>query len=417
MGWIGRLSMAAAAWGIACSCALAQSPAGPTAASAPSAAQSAPAQQATAPTVPTPSPGSCVKAIAGARLGAPSAYVAQLDPDTLWRPRGAEVQFTLGGTAGAPPQVKRVLVCFRWELAHADQATAPDYTPSTLVRSVPNTAGMIEYGALVPELPAASHFGSGPDGVGAVAYTAVYTVPIADMQVLVELADGTWFAVVLPVGVTNVPTALIILGVSLLFAGVILWRWGPMQLFPGVPPSRFGVASRHVLAIISTSNGVASLSQFQIMLWTLVVAGSAVYVMSLSGNLIAISSGTLTLLGIAGGTSVLARVPVKGTAATDAGAAAPPGPAPAPAPAPAAAQSIPHWFQILVDDAAHPEIDVTRVQMLMFTLITAVFVAIKVAVTYSIPEIPDNFLVLMGISNGVYLAGKHIPSTPKGTAA
>jgi hypothetical protein len=41
-------------------------------------------------------------------------------------------------------------------------------------------------------------------------------------------------------------------------------------------------------------------------------------------------------------------------------------------------------------------------------------VTIKVAVSYSIPEIPENFLVLMGISNGVYLAGRQIPSTPKG---
>jgi hypothetical protein len=280
---------------------------------------------------------------------------------------------------------------------------------------------MIEYGAIVPYLPPASHFGSGPNGVGTVAYAAFDTVPLADMQVLVELADGTWFAVILPVGVTNVPSALIILGVSLLFAGVILWRWAPMTLFPDAAPSRLRAASRRVLAIVSTSNGVASLSQFQIMLWTLVVAGSAVYVMSLSGNLIAVSSGTLTLLGIAGGTSVLARVPAKGTATTGAGAGAgagagPAAPAAAPAPAPAVAQWIPHWSQILVDDPADPEIDVTRVQMLMFTLITAAFVAVKVAVTYSIPEIPDNFLVLMGISNGVYLAGRHIPSTPKGTA-
>jgi hypothetical protein len=222
---------------------------------------------------------------------------------------------------------------------------------------------------------------------------------------------------VLPVGITNLPAALVILGVSLLIAGIILWRWAPMKLFDGAPSSILRNPSRRVLAIISTSNGVASLSQFQIMLWTLVVGSAAIYVMALSGNLIAISSGTLTLLGIAGGTSVLARVPATGTSTTNAAAvAAVAAVAATPAvPAAPAAKPIPHWSQMLINDPARPEIDVTRVQMLIFTLITAAFVAIKVAVSYSIPEIPDNFLVLMGISNGVYLAGRQIPSTPKGT--
>jgi hypothetical protein len=395
MGWIRRLSMVAAAWGITLSCALAQDT----------------VQHADPQPAPAASPGNCTKDIAIARLGAPSTYVVQLDSDTLWRPRGAEVRFTMGGTSGSPPQVKRVLACFRWELAHQVPGYAgSDYTPSPLIRSVPNAAGLIEYGALVPELPDANRWGNAPNGAGAVQYTAVYTVPVADMQVLVELIDGSWFAVVLPVGITNVPTALIVLSGFALIAGIILWRWAPMTLFDGAPlptgVSRWlGTASRHVLAVISTCNGVASLSQFQIMLWTLVVGGAAIYVMVLSGNLIAISSGTLTLLGIAGGTSVLARIAPTATSTTNAEVIAQATPA----------SATPHWSQMLIDDAADPEIDVTRVQMLIFTLITAAFVTIKVAVSYSIPEIPDNFLVLMGISNGVYLAGRHIPSTPKGT--
>ena len=52
------------------------------------------------------------------------------------------------------------------------------------------------------------------------------------------------------------------------------------------------------------------------------------------------------------------------------------------------------------------EVDVTRVQMLLFTLVTAVFVLITVATTYVIPEIPSGFVTLMGISNGVYLGSK-----------
>jgi hypothetical protein len=58
------------------------------------------------------------------------------------------------------------------------------------------------------------------------------------------------------------------------------------------------------------------------------------------------------------------------------------------------------------------EIDVTRVQMLFFTVVTALFVALKILATFTIPEIPPGFLLLMGISNGIYLSNKFIPNQP-----
>src|SRR5262249_61683450 len=53
---------------------------------------------------------------------------------------------------------------------------------------------------------------------------------------------------------------------------------------------------------------LASLSKLQMLLWTFVVAASAVYVMSLSGELLQITSGTLILLGIAGAAGIGAKV-------------------------------------------------------------------------------------------------------------
>ena len=50
-----------------------------------------------------------------------------------------------------------------------------------------------------------------------------------------------------------------------------------------------------------------------------------------------------------------------------------------------------------------------RMQMLFFTLITAIFVGLKVLISGEIPDIPPGFLLLMGISNGVYLTAKFIP--------
>jgi hypothetical protein len=69
----------------------------------------------------------------------------------------------------------------------------------------------------------------------------------------------------------------------------------------------------------------------------------------------------------------------------------------------------PQWADLVVKQAGTSEIDVTRVQMLFFTVISALFVAMKVVSSYTIPVIPDGFLLLMGISNGIYLTYKFVP--------
>ncbi len=71
---------------------------------------------------------------------------------------------------------------------------------------------------------------------------------------------------------------------------------------------------------------------------------------------------------------------------------------------------IPLWSDLVVAGDGQNEIDVTRVQMLFFTVIVAIFVALRVLTSSEIPTIPEGFLLLMGISNGVYLTAKFIPS-------
>jgi hypothetical protein len=213
------------------------------------------------------------------------------------------------------------------------------------------------------------------------------------------------------------------------------------------------------LRIISTPSGCASLSQLQIVVWTLVVAALAVYVMALSGDLIEITNGTLVLLGIAGAAAIGAKAHTESqdaaaqsaadAAKKDAGAAIievarktaavaadPSNPVAlaekivAQGAADDAAklkdtaaekarifkhprdEQIPRWSDLVVnentkaDGTVTREIGVTRFQMLLFTLITAAFVLMNVLTTYVIPEIPPGFLTLMGISNGVYLGAK-----------
>jgi hypothetical protein len=178
-----------------------------------------------------------------------------------------------------------------------------------------------------------------------------------------------------------------------------------------------------LLRVISTPAGIASLSQLQIIIWTFVVAASAVYVMSLSGRLIEVTSGTLILLGIAGAAGLGAKVHTEAQtasaekAAIEAEALNAPNAsalrAKADAMKTAPANKTPKWSDLIVNDngSGTPEVDVTRFQMLFFTIVTAIFVLITVVATYVIPEIPGGFVTLMGISNGVYIGSKVATNT------
>jgi chitodextrinase len=69
---------------------------------------------------------------------------------------------------------------------------------------------------------------------------------------------------------------------------------------------------------------------------------------------------------------------------------------------------IPKWSDLIIWDGNN-EVDVTRIQMLVFTLIAAGFILLKIGNESAIPDIPSGILLLMGISNGVYLTAKFIP--------
>ena len=162
--------------------------------------------------------------------------------------------------------------------------------------------------------------------------------------------------------------------------------------------SRFGYGNLDpLLRIVATRDGYASLSQFQMTLWTFVVAGSAVYVMVLSGELIEITTGTLVLLGISGTVTVGAKLHDNALASKAAAAGA----------TPPRELRQPRWSDFIVNEVdGQREIDIARVQMLYFTLVTALFVVMRVLTAYEIPEIPQGFQILMGISNAVYLGSK-----------
>jgi len=519
-----------------------------------------------------------------------------IDDKTNWQPRGGEVKFTIKGSSGFSAENMDIIACFRWK---ADPKAKWQKSPSLRLIDVGTVAGTLVFSATVPpDLEEARSwwlprlFGSTDNGV----FTGFFIVPIADFRVMaksvaVSASPPAWspLDVTLPVGITSSIFAFIITIVLAVIAGGTLYSFGDRRGVPG--------GKDPILKIISTKGGYASLSQLQIILWSFVIGAGAVFVMSLSGNLILISQGTLVLLGISGAATVASKLqshaetqsapptppappvaviglalngPMNMTEArlswaapTSGGApqtytvqyrvaAAPPalanpwitasstqtrpgfrivgltpgvsydfqvfgvnaagpgvpsailnqttsaapagqpnavtnlrptdvvtnstiglawttvagiatykaqyrvhdsddgwtdanatsdsaninglrastlydlrvaaiGPAPA-APAPpnfgawttiavaTTGPRIPQWSDLVIASDNQSEIDVTRVQMLFFTAVVALFVTLRILVSGEIPTIPDGYLLLMGISNGVYVTAKYIPS-------
>jgi hypothetical protein len=304
-----------------------------------------------------------------------------------WQPPGGEITFTIRSFTQIPSDAL-VLVCFRWKRIGERQERFTTARPTHL--DLTDAGRLLKITVVVPpNLPKAPpRFGG--DGE----YAGLYLVPLADVRILVlgKNPDGSLLVaadVSHLIGVSNPFWALLIALSTVLAAFAVLSIIGHRRL------KRFGYKDLDpVIRLITTPDGYASLSQLQLVLWTFVVAASAVYVMVLSGELIEVTSGTLVLLGISGAVSV-------GTKLHDnnAQAANPTGGASEP--------RKPRWSDLIVNEVnGKREMDITRVQMLYFTLVTAAFVVMRVLTTYVIPEIPQGFQILMGISNAVYFGSK-----------
>lgn len=319
-----------------------------------------------------------------------SAGGASIVPETTgqqktWQPPGGEVEFVIRSFASIPADAL-VIVCFRWQRAEE----RPDGYIASRPRHLDLSDGgrLLRVTVLVPHN--LRHAPSRFSGEGR--YVGLWLVPLADVRIMVlaKEQDGTYTVaadVSHGIGVTNPFWALALALLTVLGAVAVLSIICHRRLRrTGIEKTGF------LIRVITAPDGYASLSQLQIVLWTFVVAGSAIYVMVLSGELIQVTTGTLVLLGISGAVSVLSRWQDNATATAD----APP--------------RQPRWSDLVVNDVnGHREIDVTRVQMLYFTVITAAFVVMKVLTSYVIPEIPEGFQILMGISNAVYVGSKVAP--------
>jgi hypothetical protein len=364
-------------------------------------------------------------------------YKVTVHPDTSWRPVGGEVRVDIEGQ-NITLDGLMVKACCRPRLWDPSRK----YVPGDPVKVYSWVGNKIDLGIVVPPVDEnGARAGWFDDYVSARFLTMQkYSslVPIRDLRIIGTggPAATTPLDVVVPIGITSVLASFVTTVVALACAMFILRRF---------VSSGNAQASNFLLAVIATKNGFASLSQFQVMLWTLVVGASSLYVILSSGNLVSISNDVLALLGISGVTLLGANLKTSQTGSTaksgrtksPAAGGSTPIPAPAraaahahaPAPAPvavaqatpqtmtggqapgalAATGRAPRWSDLIANPDSSGEIDVTRVQMLFFTVISAIFVSLKVFQSYSIPDLPSGYLLLMGISNGVYLTNKFVP--------
>lgn len=495
---------------------------------------------------------------------------------TAWQPVGSEVQFTVTG-AGMPSDDMKTAACFRWH-----RLDGKGDWRSTQLRVIKVDTGSsqpsVTFGARVPDDLQKDHPNFWDTGsTQKVVYTGLGLVPVADLHVVMTSTAAAWsrFESLQPVGITSITFSLILALLASLAAWLVFLGWGTLRNVKGGP----------ILRVISSRNGVASLSQLQIMIWTFVIGAGVMYVMALSGSMIDIPATMLGLLGISGLAAVGAKIQAGASAPNQPSAppgavtglsivgaatnssvvlnwtppsgadptfvytvqyrnagtmqwstaasavAAPPyavtgltpntgyefqvfavnakgaGPASQPlqvSTAAAAATPVgapaqvtglqaaagpdptsqmiltwallprpnaytvqyrsvgtlawatasgtadtpytvtgldsntayefrvfavtgglagmpsdlvtfrtavrtPQWSDLVVTGDGSNEIDVTRVQMLLFTLIAAVFVTLKLIDSSQVPEIPAGILTLIGISNGVYLTAKYVP--------
>lgn len=148
----------------------------------------------------------------------------------------------------------------------------------------------------------------------------------------------------------------------------------------------------------STIRPPYSLARTQFTFWLMLISSAYIFLWISTGEMPVLTSSTLILLGISGGTSVIAKIIDNSQslyALTD-------------------DKTDGFFIDILSDEKG---ISVHRLQMVVFTLIVGLIYCYDVIVIFEMPEFDNNLLMLMGISSGAYAGLKsteHSSTTPVG---
>lgn len=159
-----------------------------------------------------------------------------------------------------------------------------------------------------------------------------------------------------------------------------------------------------------------SLARFQLLWWSGIVTASYVAILTITGSMDTITTGTMALMGIVGGTSVLASFQDRRPSDDDTRrhqhaaaylAAAATNPPDQTAMAASLAEVYPPSQGLIPDllsDAAGYNIH--RLQLLAWTGVLGITFLYEVTRTLGMPELSANLLALTGISNGTYFGFK-----------
>lgn len=140
-----------------------------------------------------------------------------------------------------------------------------------------------------------------------------------------------------------------------------------------------------------------SLSLLQVFIWTTITLWGFFYVFFVAGKLLSLTPEMMQLLGIAGAGTVLARwIAVSGGGSTS--QAAPSSTASGPAPAPP-----PDFWRML---STNGNFDLLKFQLFAFTVVIAMYVVWRIADAAAFPTLDANTLLLLGVSQGVYVTSK-----------
>jgi hypothetical protein len=224
----------------------------------------------------------------------------KVESTTRWQPVDGEIHFRLTELTSQPENVS---VWFNWQDAH-DQKTCVQSTRVQFISksSVLGDSTKIEivYSARLPPLDGDSRNAPWVEGLKHWRFRNV--VPLADMYVHANLKDDEGVdTLVLMVDSVGVSTPWLAFVTAI---GLVAVAWGFLLSCAAAR----NVPGGRLLRVISTRRGVASLSQFQIMIWSTVIGAGIIYVMLISGNLIDIPATTLGLLGVTGLTLVGSKV-------------------------------------------------------------------------------------------------------------
>ena len=142
-----------------------------------------------------------------------------------------------------------------------------------------------------------------------------------------------------------------------------------------------------------TPLGSYSISLTQILFWTFITIFGLVYVHRISEEFLVITPQVLMLLGIGGGAALGAKMNARSNVF-----------------------DIPSYYLKFVTKKRIPKLkdiisiggqpNIFKFQMLAFTLITGCYVVVDIIKNYAFPEIPENIIIMMGISSLIYLGNE-----------